>query len=154
MGRLIVPRGGAGCVQSPSRGLVHGRSRADRARGGRAEHGHLESSTPTRGSYITRIAAASTRARPSGGDAYDNALAESFFATLETELLTRQSFPHRGGARLAIFDYLEGIYNPRRRHSALGQVAPAEFEKEVGEPNPKPGILTVHPPRNRGNSTL
>ncbi len=63
------------------------------------------------------------------GDAYDNALAESFFATLETELLTRQTFPHRSAARLAIFDYLEGFYNPHRRHSALGQVAPAEFER-------------------------
>ena len=65
----------------------------------------------------------------SRGDAYDNALAESFFATLETELLTRQSFPHRGAARLAIFDYIEAFYNPRRRHSALGQVAPAAYER-------------------------
>ena len=65
----------------------------------------------------------------SRGDAYDNALAESFFATLETELLTRQSFPHRGAARLAIFDYLEVFYNLRRRHSALGQVAPAAYER-------------------------
>jgi transposase InsO family protein len=63
------------------------------------------------------------------GDASDNALAESFFATLETELLTRQSFPHRGAARLAIFDYLEGFYNSHRRHSALGYLAPAEFER-------------------------
>ena len=65
----------------------------------------------------------------SRGDAYDNAMAESFFATLETELLTRQSFPHRGAARLAIFDYIETFYNPRRRHSALGQVAPAAYER-------------------------
>jgi putative transposase len=65
----------------------------------------------------------------SRGDAYDNALAESFFATLETELLTRQSFPHRGAARLAIFDYIEAFYNPHRRHSALGQVAPAAYER-------------------------
>jgi putative transposase len=65
----------------------------------------------------------------SRGDAYDNALAEAFFATLETELLRRRPFPHRGAARLAIFDYLEGFYNTHRRHSALGQVAPAEFER-------------------------
>jgi len=63
----------------------------------------------------------------SRGDAYDNALAESFFATLETELLTRQSFPHRGAARLAIFDYLEGFYNSHRRHSALGYLAQAVY---------------------------
>lgn len=65
----------------------------------------------------------------SRGDAYDNALAEAFFATLETELLMRRSFPHRGAARLAIFDYLEAFYNPHRRHSALGQLAPAEYER-------------------------
>lgn len=62
------------------------------------------------------------------GDAYDNALAESFFATLETELLRRQAFPHRGTARLAIFEYIEGFYNPRRRHSALGYLSPGEYE--------------------------
>jgi len=65
----------------------------------------------------------------SRGDAYDNALAESFFATLETELLMRRSFPTRGAARLAIFDYLEGFYNSHRRHSALGYLAPAQFER-------------------------
>ncbi len=63
------------------------------------------------------------------GDAYDNALAEAFFATLETELLMRQTFPHRGAARLAVFDYIEGFYNPHRRHSALGYLSPAEFER-------------------------
>ncbi len=68
----------------------------------------------------------------SRGDAYDNALAESFFATLETELLRRRPFPNQGTARLVIFDYLEGFYNPRRRHSALGQVAPTEFERRWG----------------------
>ena len=68
------------------------------------------------------------------GDAYDNALAESFFATLETELLTRQSFPHRGAVRLAIFDYLEGFYNSHRRHSALAYLAPAQFERRWEDP--------------------
>jgi putative transposase len=63
------------------------------------------------------------------GDAYDNALAEAFFATLETELLRRHPFPNRGAARLAVFDYIEGFYNRHRRHSALGHVAPAEFER-------------------------
>lgn len=63
------------------------------------------------------------------GDAYDNAMAEAFFATLETELLMRRSFPHRGAARTAIFDYIEGFYNPRRRHSTLGYLSPAEYER-------------------------
>jgi putative transposase len=62
------------------------------------------------------------------GNAYDNAMAEAFFATLETELLTRRAFPHRGAARAAIFDYIEGFYDPHRRHSALGYLAPAEYE--------------------------
>lgn len=65
----------------------------------------------------------------SRGDAYDNALAEAFFATLETEVLMRQSFPTRGAARRVIFEYVEGFYNPRRRHSALGYLSPAEWER-------------------------
>ena len=54
------------------------------------------------------------------GSAYDNALAESFVATLKTELLYRNSWPTRQMARTAIFEYIEGFYNTRRRHSALG----------------------------------
>lgn len=65
----------------------------------------------------------------STGDAYDNALAESFFATLETELIDRSSWRTRADARLAVFDYIEAFYNPRRRHSSLGQLSPAEFER-------------------------
>ena len=67
------------------------------------------------------------------GNAYDNAMAEAFFATLETELLTRQAFPHRGAARAALFDYIEGFYNPHRRHSAIGYLSPAEYERRWGE---------------------
>jgi putative transposase len=63
------------------------------------------------------------------GSAYDNALAESFIATLKTELLYRNSWPTRQAARTAIFEYIEGFYNPRRRHSALGYLSPAEFEE-------------------------
>jgi len=63
------------------------------------------------------------------GDCYDNALAESFFATLETELLDRHAFATRQEARLALFDYIEAFYNPHRRHSSLGQRSPAEFER-------------------------
>jgi putative transposase len=63
------------------------------------------------------------------GDAYDNALCESFFATLECELLDRQRFQTQAEARMAIFDFIEGFYNPRRRHSALGQQSPINFER-------------------------
>ncbi|MCY4375387.1 MAG: integrase core domain-containing protein, partial [Spirochaetaceae bacterium] len=62
------------------------------------------------------------------GDAYDNALCESFFATLECELLDRRSFRNHAEARLAIFAFLEGFYNRRRRHSALGYRSPADYE--------------------------
>ena len=63
------------------------------------------------------------------GDAYDNALCESFFATLECELLDRRRFVTRAEAQLAVFEYLEGWYNPRRRHSALDYLSPIAYEK-------------------------
>jgi putative transposase len=63
------------------------------------------------------------------GSAYDNALAESFVATLKTELLYRNTWPTRQAARTAIFEYIEGFYNSRRRHSALGHLSPVEFEE-------------------------
>jgi putative transposase len=68
------------------------------------------------------------------GSAYDNALAESFIATLKKELLYRASWPTRQTARTAIFEYVEGFYNTRRRHSALGHLSPAEYEEvKLGE---------------------
>lgn len=63
------------------------------------------------------------------GDAYDNAMAESFFASLECELLDRRCFPSKTVARLAAFTWIEGWYNPRRRHSALGYLSPMNFEE-------------------------
>ena len=63
------------------------------------------------------------------GDCYDNALCESFFATLECELLDRRRFGTQAEARMAVFEFLEGWYNPHRRHSALGYLSPAEFER-------------------------
>ena len=63
------------------------------------------------------------------GSAYDNALAESFVATLKTELLYRASWPTRQAPRTASFEYVEGFYNTRRRHSALGYVSPAGYEE-------------------------
>lgn len=65
----------------------------------------------------------------STGDCFDNALAESFFATVECELLAGQSFRTHREARTALFAYIEGFYNRRRRHSALGYLAPELFER-------------------------
>jgi len=62
------------------------------------------------------------------GDAYDNAMCESFFGTLEAELLDRNTFRSQVDARMAIFRYIEGWYNPKRRHSSLGYLSPANFE--------------------------
>jgi len=63
------------------------------------------------------------------GDAYDNAMAESFFAILECELLDRRSFQTKAEARLAVFTWIEAWYNPRRRHSALEYLSPVNFER-------------------------
>jgi putative transposase len=54
-------------------------------------------------------------------------------ATIKTELVKRQRFKHRDDARLAVFRYIEGFYNPHRRHSALGYRSPAEYEKMFRE---------------------
>jgi putative transposase len=62
------------------------------------------------------------------GDCYDNALCESFFATLECELLDRHTFHTQTQARLAIFEFVEGWYNPHRRHSALDYLSPNRYE--------------------------
>jgi putative transposase len=81
------------------------------------------------GAYADRLADQHLRqsvGRP--GTCWDNAVAESFFATLKTELLHRQSWPTRQQARTAIFEYIEAFYNRQRRHSTLGYLAPAEFE--------------------------
>ena len=63
------------------------------------------------------------------GDAYDNAMAESFFASLESELIDRSAWATRGQARLAVFDYIEVFYNRQRRHSSLGYLSPDAFER-------------------------
>ena len=65
------------------------------------------------------------------GDAYDNALCESFFATLECELLDRRCFQSQAEARMAVFSYIEGWYNPSRRHSAIGYVSPIAYEAQM-----------------------
>ena len=64
----------------------------------------------------------------SRGDCYDNAVAESFFATLKKELVHRSSWPTRRGLETAVFDYIETFYNRRRRHTTLGMLSPADYE--------------------------
>jgi putative transposase len=63
------------------------------------------------------------------GDAYDNAMCESFFATLECELLDRRRFKNQVEARMAVFDFIEGFYNSHRRHSALDDSSPIDYER-------------------------
>ena len=90
-----------------------------------------------RGSQYTSIAFG-IRCRDAGvrpstgsvGDAYDNAMCESFFATLECELLDRHRFKSHTEARIAVFHFIEGFYNPTRRHSALAYLSPIEFERK------------------------
>jgi transposase InsO family protein len=63
------------------------------------------------------------------GDSYDNAMCESFFATLECELLDRCRFRTQAEARTAVFQFIEGFYNPRRRHSGIGYLSPIDYER-------------------------
>ena len=63
------------------------------------------------------------------GDCYDNAMCESFNATLECELLARHRFKTHGEAGLAIFRFIEGFYNPRRRHTSIGNISPVHYEE-------------------------
>jgi putative transposase len=65
------------------------------------------------------------------GDAYDNAMCESFFATLECELLARYRFVSQTEATMAVFSYIEGWYNPARRHSGIGYLSPIAYEKKM-----------------------
>jgi putative transposase len=63
------------------------------------------------------------------GDAYDNALIESFFGTLQLELLDRRRWNTRAELARAIFEWIEAWYNPTRRHTSIGSLAPVEFER-------------------------
>jgi transposase InsO family protein len=68
------------------------------------------------------------------GDCWDNAVAESFFATLKVELVYRTRFATRAAAKRALFDYIETFYNRRRRHSSLGYLSPIDFETQQRQP--------------------
>src|SRR6056297_1438387 len=74
------------------------------------------------------------------GDCYDNAMCESFFATLECELLDRRKFRTKAEARVACFEFIEGWYNPSRRHSALGYKSPVNYERITAE-----GLESISP---------
>ncbi len=63
------------------------------------------------------------------GDCWDNAAMESFFSSLKIERIYRKKYVTREEVRADVFDYIEMFYNPRRRHSTLGQISPVEFEK-------------------------
>ncbi len=80
------------------------------------------------------------------GDAYDNAMCESFFATLESELLERRRFASQAEARMACFSFVEGWYNPIRLHSALGYRSPIAYEAAMANARTPRRTLT----RGRG----
>jgi putative transposase len=102
-------------AREPAAGLIH---HSDRG---------TQYTSVALGERLARAGIAASMGAP--GTAYDNALAESFFASLETELIDRSAWPTHDAARLAVFDWIERFYNPRRLHSALGNVAPDEFER-------------------------
>jgi putative transposase len=79
------------------------------------------------------------------GDAYDNAMAESFFSTLECDLLMRRRFRSQAEARMACFSYIEGFYNPLRRHSALGYRSPVIYEQETASEASTMNLLSQVP---------
>ena len=81
------------------------------------------------------------------GDAYDNAMAESFFATLECELIARRKWETKTKARLEIFTWIETWYNPHRRHSGLGQMSPINFEKLHQEKKHAPSASKIADPQ-------
>ena len=78
------------------------------------------------GGALDKIGAVKSMSRK--GDCWDNAVAESFFATIKGELVEHEEYPTRRSAIASISDYIEGFYNPRRRHSAIGYMSPIEFE--------------------------
>jgi putative transposase len=82
------------------------------------------------------------------GNCFDNARYESFFATLECELLNRRRFKTQVEARTAIFDFIKGRYNPRRCHSALGYLSPLEYER-VHRDHPEQTVRSATAPRSR-----
>jgi putative transposase len=78
------------------------------------------------------------------GDCFDNAMCESFFATLECELIDRRTFRTQAEARMAVFEFIEGWYNPHRRHSAIDYDSPVNYERRFHSlPNPESTNLST-----------
>lgn len=141
--RLPLPRRGDRCLEPARRGLVDGQPPPDRTRARRAGDGRHATPTarrdpPLRPGIAIYVTGLRSRYREAGvrpsmgsvGDAYDNAMCESFFATLECELLDRRRFASQAQARMAVFTLIEGFYNPVRLHSALGYRSPIRYEQE------------------------
>ena len=112
---VVDALGMAVTLRKPKPGTIH---HSDRG----SQYGSLAIGKALRDSGVMR-------SMGSKGDAYDNAAAESFMATIKTELVHRNRFKTKDEARLAVFRYIEGFYNPVRRHSSLGQKSPAEYER-------------------------
>lgn len=74
-----------------------------------------------------------SRSTGSRGDCYDNAVAKTLFATLKKELVHRHVWPTRQGLASEVFEYIDGFYNPRRRHSTLHMLSPADYEQQYAE---------------------
>lgn len=105
--------------RSPTRGLVHHSDRGCQYTSNR---------------FRSMLSAAGIRCSMSGaGNCFDNAVAESFFATLKTECVPKKGYRSRHQARGALFEYMENFYNGKRRHSALGYVAPLRYEAQLSE---------------------
>jgi putative transposase len=109
---LALERALAG--RSPGAGLLH-----------HSDRGSTYASADYRDALTRRGLVASMSRK---GDCWDNAVAESFFATIKGELLDHESYATRAEARAAIGDYIDNFYNPQRRHSSIGYVSPVEFE--------------------------
>lgn len=104
----------ATAARSPASGLVH-----------HSDRGSVYASGDY-GDALTSIGAVKSMSRK--GDCWDNAVAESFFATIKGEMIDHQDYQTRAAAIAAIGDYIDGFYNPCRRHSSIGYVSPIEFE--------------------------
>jgi putative transposase len=102
------------CVRKPAAGLLH-----------HSDRGSVYASGDY-GDALKAIGAVKSMSRK--GDCWDNAVAESFFATIKGEMIDHDIYQTRAEAKKAIAEYIEGFYNPVRRHSTIGFVSPIEFE--------------------------
>ena len=104
----------ATAARTPTLGLIH-----------HSDRGSVYASADY-GDALAKLGAVKSMSRK--GDCWDNAVAESFFATIKGEMIDHEEYPTRCSAIAAIADYIDGFYNPCRRHSALNYVSPIEFE--------------------------